>query len=395
MKSERKCPICDSDDVELLHRQNFVLPEKHPLSEGYRVVCCNECGFVFADTTATQSDYDKFYADHSKYNDIKTSTGGGGNPLDERRLMDTAATLAQILPNFNSSILDIGCATGGLLRELSKLGYRALVGIDPSEECVNATKGSPGVTAEVGSLNKIREDIGKFDLVVLSHVLEHVQDTKTAMEIFNRITKPGSMVYIEVPDATRYRDFVIAPFQDFNTEHINHFSLTALQNFFRKGWRTKSSGSKLIKLAEGLFFPSIYFIAEKLDASHEQQLEKDQSLLLSINHYIEVSAKLFSEVNEKLKEILRESESIIVYGTGQLAMKLLRDSCLKDANIELFVDGNPLNHGKKLMGKRICSPVEICGSTAPVLITSLVNCESIREDISQLGITNTIYDLNV
>jgi len=32
------------------------------------------------------------------------------------------------------------------------------------------------------------------------------------------------IVYIEVPDAARYIDFLYSPFQDFNTEHINHLS---------------------------------------------------------------------------------------------------------------------------------------------------------------------------
>ena len=64
--------------VKLLHEQSFIVPENHPLTDGYVVVSCNSCGFVFADTIVTQKDYDKFYASYSKYSDAKTSTGGGG-----------------------------------------------------------------------------------------------------------------------------------------------------------------------------------------------------------------------------------------------------------------------------------------------------------------------------
>jgi C4-type Zn-finger protein len=74
--SDRKCPICKASECELIHKQRFVLPEGHPQAAGYDVVCCTRCGFVFADTTVTQQDYDVFYAKFSKYQDNVTSTGG-------------------------------------------------------------------------------------------------------------------------------------------------------------------------------------------------------------------------------------------------------------------------------------------------------------------------------
>jgi uncharacterized Zn finger protein len=80
-KSIRKCPICQEENGEILHTQKFVLPEGHPLSNGYDILCCDRCGFVYADTTVSQKDYDIFYAKLSKYEDKKTATGGGGLPM--------------------------------------------------------------------------------------------------------------------------------------------------------------------------------------------------------------------------------------------------------------------------------------------------------------------------
>ena len=112
MISERCCAICGISQVKLFHKQSFILPENHPLSDGYSVVSCNSCGFVFADTIASQKDYDNFYASYSKCPDAKTSTGGGSNPLDEKRVMETAATLGQTIPDLSSRVMDIGSATG-------------------------------------------------------------------------------------------------------------------------------------------------------------------------------------------------------------------------------------------------------------------------------------------
>ena len=57
----RPCPICENVEAGLLHTQKFILPEGHPLSAGYDVVCCRECGFVYADTSVTQEQYDLLF----------------------------------------------------------------------------------------------------------------------------------------------------------------------------------------------------------------------------------------------------------------------------------------------------------------------------------------------
>lgn len=116
MIARRPCPICKTEVVKLLHSQRFELPEGHPLSEGYGVVACSSCGFVYADTSVTQADYDRFYAEHSKYEDVKTGTGGVDNPFDWKRQQETVQQIADVLQNLNAEILDVGCANGGMLK---------------------------------------------------------------------------------------------------------------------------------------------------------------------------------------------------------------------------------------------------------------------------------------
>ena len=53
---DRSCPICEGGTLDGLHTQRFVLPENHPLRNGYEVVACHGCGFVFANTPANQVD---------------------------------------------------------------------------------------------------------------------------------------------------------------------------------------------------------------------------------------------------------------------------------------------------------------------------------------------------
>jgi SAM-dependent methyltransferase len=219
----RPCPVCGSRQIERLHTQRFVLEDGHPLSDGYDVVDCAACGFVYADVSASQADYDAFYAELSKYDDAATSTGSGESPEDRDRLAETAEIVGGMFPSSEARILDIGCAGGGLLDALQRRGYRNLVGVDPSPTCARLTRERTGEAYD-GWVTSLPSQIGTFDCVILSHVLEHVLDIASAIQALRRLLREGARVYLEVPDAVRYADHVYAPFQDFNTEHINHFS---------------------------------------------------------------------------------------------------------------------------------------------------------------------------
>src|SRR5690349_3733989 len=101
----RACPVCDGRDVSLVQSMRFALPDGHPLTATYDVVACAKCGFVYADTKSTQSDYDRYYADLSKYSDAVTGTGAGSEVWDRKRLADTAAFVAETLGDTSSRVV--------------------------------------------------------------------------------------------------------------------------------------------------------------------------------------------------------------------------------------------------------------------------------------------------
>ena len=95
----------------------------------------------------TKAWYDRYYADLSKYSDSTTGTGAGQQAWDRDRLRDTAAFIASAVGDRERRILDVGCANGGLLAELSALGFSALYGVDPSPACVAAVNAQPHISA--------------------------------------------------------------------------------------------------------------------------------------------------------------------------------------------------------------------------------------------------------
>ena len=396
MKSKtlhRPCPICDCPSVQVLHTQRFTLSEGHPLQDRYEVVACDACGFCFADTLVSQPAYDAYYSAMSKYADGTTSTGAGVSPWDAGRLHQLAGHVAKFAPALSSRILDVGCAGGGLLAALQSSGYTNVCGIDPSPSCVEIASQAAAGRVWTGTLSGVPAGIGTFDGIILSHVMEHVRDLRDAMERLRSLLNPGGWVYVEVPDATRYEQFLVAPFQDFNTEHINHFSTTSLANLFRtRGFIPEAGGTKEIYSAKDMPYPALFWFARVAGAP--QPIEKDELLRPALDGYIRASADRMRRLDETIRRALDRHLSVIVWGTGQLTMKLLAETCLREAAIEAFVDGNPVNQGKELLGRKVIGGGDLPRGTTPILVCSLINSTAIIQAIRSLGLTNPVVELS-
>lgn len=383
----RPCPICQNTSGEILHSQKFILPAHYPLPNVYDIVCCNYCGFVYADTSASQSDYDYFYAELSKYQDLQTSTGGGYFSFDEQRLQDTAKTIDIFLQDKNKRILDIGCANGGLLAKLQNLGYNNLSGVDPSLVCVQYIQKNYNISSYLGSIFSNLDYLGKFDCIILSHVLEHLQDLKTAIcNVVNLLSEQG-ILYIEVPNASEYKNYVKSPFQDFNTEHINHFNHQNLINLLTQFDLTlQKEEAKILQTAKDNYYPAIYQIWQKYNEKNiVNNIVYSGNLKEKIVSYIEKSQTILNKIEGKIRPLIEDKTEILVWGTGQLAMKLLAETSLSQANIKAFIDANPINHGKCLLGIEILLPDAIKSMRQPILIASLLHQQVITECIRTYG----------
>ena len=110
----------------------------------------------------------------------------------------------------------------------------------------------------------------------------------------------------------------------------------------------------------------------------------------NIKEYISVSHKLMKGIENRIIALLSRSPEIIVWGTGQLAMKLLAETALARANILAFIDNNPVHYGQVLYGKPILSPMELAKWNAPILIATLLHHEAIVDQIQAMGLKNEI-----
>jgi len=395
----RPCPLCTAPQGRVLHTQTFAAVDELGVEDVVDIVSCNRCGFVFSDIPTKQEELDKSYEEHSKYAD--TTLYGSGEEETETppeakwdldRLRATAAWLDEKLANPTLRVLDAGCATGSLLGFLKQLGWNNLVGLDPSPVATATTTRVHGVEAITGSFITPPADVGQFDVVALSHVLEHLGEVRAAVVSMRELTTPGGYVYLEVPDAEHYVDHLVAPYHDFNTEHINHFSLGLLDRFMAtQGFEKIVTEHNTVMCSANDPYPVVRGLWRRVETvGNTDDLAFDDALGAGVARYIDASGALMAKINAHLTAEVGDSDGVIVWGAGQLAMKLLSSTVLERVPVVAIVDGSPQKHGLHLQGAPIVDPGKIVGSDEPIVITSVHHEASILAACADLGLTNRL-----
>jgi SAM-dependent methyltransferase len=384
----RACPICGSKDVEILCNLKFKLLEAVDLPDNYDLVICNECEFVYADSSATQEQYDVFYRDHSVYeNGASVSDKAkykaifeGLIKLDKRDCLLEAfvANGVKMRKKLNKTdrILEIGFANGELLIMLKNEGYN-VYGLDPSKFCVDELN-ARGITAFQGSIGN-HSVTEKFDFIILSHVMEHILDVDSAMKSIRHLLADGGSVYIETPDMEQYNENNVTPFKYIDIEHINHFGTYSLVNLVESyGFKVMDCGSNKWPIGDNSFYPACWILAFLTKAIGSDKCR--ESIKSYVKHYI-------NKTYHEIEELIRTQEEIIVWGTGSFTQRLYMQTHLDRCNIRIFVDNNKNKWGNDFAGKKIIDPSDII-TQHKILIASIYGTKDIQQQIISMGLNN-------
>src|SRR5258708_1305253 len=98
------------------------------------------------------------------------------------------------------SILELGCGTGEVIKECQRRGYaQRYAAIDYSEPAIEyLRKNSEGIDIRSGDITSRSFSVsGHFDVVVLSHVIEHLDEPRKVLAALSRIDY--SYLIAEIP----------------------------------------------------------------------------------------------------------------------------------------------------------------------------------------------------
>lgn len=385
----RNCPVCNDAGRRLLFRQSFGLLSQGSLMPGFDLVVCTQCGAGYADDIPSQEVFDLYYTEMSKYEYADSAGFQSASYLSNFK--EVADLVAPYLKKDNR-LMDIGCATGGLLAEFKRRGFFNLLGVDPSPACAKLTEQLYEIPAKAIAISNLDQLGETADAAFLTGVLEHICDVDASIARVKSCLRKGGFIYFAVPDATRYDRHFSAPFQFFSMEHVNYFSPKSLRNLMaRHGFSVVFTKRVNLHLSPQAVEPVIgaLFRWDSVNGS-TATLSRDEETEPALERYIQQSLELETKIQAKIAALVDAAKPLAVWGTGTHTLRLLETSRLQKAKIVAFIDSNVHYQGKTLAGVPIISPSEFKDRNAEILISS----QTAEKEIFEM-ITNDFHWDNV
>lgn len=395
---ERACPVCGGRLGRVLGRLEFALFDCSTMARAFDVVGCTDCGFVFHDTPDGAEDFIRFYSEEYFSSGYVSAEP---NALLDAVVHSERDPLTIVIPHLRSrsaKICEIGCGRGALLAALKRAGYARLFGVDPSRPCIDFVRGHCVIDAAVGSASSIPGD-SMFDLIIATHVLEHILDLSAAMEsIASRLTEEG-LVYVEVPDLQRYSAFPASAPLDYIAvyEHINHFTMMSLQGLFsRHGLRLCESGRKTLNVSSRFPMAVVYGLFRNGGDDRGEPARGARSCSPNMNREIHqwLTQRRFRN-HDRLVALARSQIPVYVWGINLPVMRMLAMSPLRECNVRALIDRDPAKQLKTVGGRPIAAPtvLEQLEGDVVVVVWGGPYAEGMQQHLTQIGFAGELMVL--
>lgn len=101
-------------------------------------------------------------------------------------------------PRPGQKLLDVGCGNGDYLVVAAEAGWK-VKGVEPDHKALEVAR-SRGLEVVQGSLDEIAQTGELFDVITMSHVIEHVHCPVHFVKKAYDCLKPGGILYIDTPN---------------------------------------------------------------------------------------------------------------------------------------------------------------------------------------------------
>ena len=193
------CPACGSTNLK--HQMDV---EDYFLThEVFGLDKCQSCDLLFTNPRPSVEVIGDYYKSEDYVSHSSTKKGLVNRAYNIVRGITLNGKLKLVNRFANGKLLlDIGAGTGHFATKMKDGGY-TVTGLEPD---VDARK----VCKELNQLdllpleNLYNDELGKFNVVTMWHVLEHVYDLKKDLERITSLLLPGGAFIIAVPNYTSY-----------------------------------------------------------------------------------------------------------------------------------------------------------------------------------------------
>lgn len=212
------CSICNSKELAFKRYSKSY----NKLFDNLQIFKCQECSYQFINSVFDRNSLKNFY----KLNHYADENSNKNKIFFENIAKSRFDFIkSNIAFKKNYSILEVGAGDGFLLKEFISAKHSVnLTAIEYNKESIKKLKEQN--IQVLSDLSKIKKK-DKFDLIILSHVLEHVIDPSTFVDKLKSLLNKNGYIFVDVPCL----DYLI---KKETSSHISFFDLSSLNYLFKK-----------------------------------------------------------------------------------------------------------------------------------------------------------------
>jgi 2-polyprenyl-3-methyl-5-hydroxy-6-metoxy-1,4-benzoquinol methylase len=165
-------------------------------------------------------------------------------------------------------ILDMGCGTGQLIRDMKKefSGFNIkFTGVDISSKMIEVAKEKNKEADYLNySIEEFKEQASSFDIIVCTHSFPYYSNKEEAINKFHYLLKEEGYLFLAQASANSLYDNIIMFFVKFTTSSAKYLSIKNIRNLTRE----KFHMLKINNIKEKCFMPTITLFILKKDGNN-------------------------------------------------------------------------------------------------------------------------------
>lgn len=250
--------------------------------------------------------------------------------------------------NQNSRILEIGCGTGALLKNIINkynLNDKNIYGTEISKILIKYLQNNNFHVFE--NLNKIIKSELTFDLIILDNVFEHFEKPYKELKKIKHLLKQNGKVYCSIPNILKTRINISDP--------LNHECNYILSNF---KYVIESSGFKIEKYKYSHFWlNSLISLGNKNKVNFNLKNKKSLAQINIIKNILKMNNLQNRLIFKKISKL--KNSKVILYGAGNHTLAFLNMFINLNIKVIYLCDSNKSLFEKKRFGFKIINPEKI------------------------------------